>query len=299
MRESRICNAGRPAQTASQREDNPAANLGERKQTMSTHAQIVDFPKQRSTCAHCLAANDCPFGSHSDASEDVMAQLEGSARVVRTAEHLFRIGDPAGGVLIVRSGAVKTYVTTRDGEEQVVGLHGPGDILGADAIHGGQHVCNAVALDVSTVCAVSFDWVTKACADSPEFCRSLFASLSARIQHDEDQFIVLGQNSADQRVACFLLEQVASCARRGLSTREILLPMSRSDIASYLAVAVETVSRSLTRFREAGVLQVDRNLIVILDEPTLTAVAGAQTQESPTAAAGAQTQESPTAAVGA
>lgn len=239
----------------------------------TTHAQIVNFPKQRSTCAHCLASSECPFGALAEESPQAMAQMTGASRVVRTGDHLFRVGDAADGVHVVRSGAIKTYITTRDGEEQVIGLHGPGELLGADAMHSGEHICNAVALDVSTVCAVSLDRIMKSCADSPEFCRSLFTSLSARIQHDEDQFIVLGQNSADQRVACFLLEQVAGCARRGSSTREILLPMSRSDIASYLAVAVETVSRSLTRFREAGVLRVDRNLIVILDVQALSEVA--------------------------
>ncbi|MGI9332295.1 MAG: Crp/Fnr family transcriptional regulator [Gammaproteobacteria bacterium] len=264
---------------------------------MSTHAQIVNFPKQHSTCAHCLAVKSCPFGAVTGAGAEAATHPTGAARVVRTGEHLFRVGDAADGVHVVRSGAVKTYITTRDGEEQVIGLHGPGELLGADAIPTGKQICNAVALDVSTVCAVTMDRILHCCADSPAFCSSLLTSMSGRIQHDEDQLIVLGLNGADQRVACFLLEQIVACRRRGQSTREILLPMSRSDIASYLAVAVETVSRSLTRLREAGVLSVDRNLIVIQDAEALRAVAGARARGSLAAAAGPRAPRSLSIAV--
>ena len=93
--------------------------------------------------------------------------------------------------------------------------------------------------------------------------------MSARIAHDETQLVHLGQKNADQRVAAFIVEQVETHERRGQPAAEILLPMSRADIASYLAMAVETVSRTLTKLQKAGVLRVSRNLIAILDANAL------------------------------
>ena len=242
---------------------------------MSTTANVIEFPAAQPNCNHCLALFDCPFASHEEG-----AAARRPTRMLREGDHLFRVGDEARGVHVVRSGSVKTYVTTADGGEQVLGLHGPGELLGIDALEDGRQACNAMALDVTNVCFVSLGQITDACASSKAFCQRLLGTLGHRIRHFETQLVVLGQRRADQRVACFLVEQVEAHARRRQPTHEIMLAMPRADIASYLAMAVETVSRVLTRLQETGIVHVDRNLIRIINEPALRQAAGMRAEDS-------------------
>ncbi|MGI9332617.1 MAG: Crp/Fnr family transcriptional regulator [Gammaproteobacteria bacterium] len=239
--------------------------------SVSARANVVSFPKHTPTCGSCLVHDVCPLAAHRGEGLDADEQAPGAAKVLRSGEHLFRMGDRFESVYVVRSGAFKTYRLSTDGEERVVGLYGPGDVIGLDAIGAGEQVCNAMALDVSTVCFVPFERLARQCADSPTYCRAVLEAMSAKIAHDETQLIHLGQKNADQRVAAFIVEQVNAVERRGQAANEILLTMSRSDIASYLAMAVETVSRTLTKLQNAGVLAVSRNLITICDAEALKA----------------------------
>jgi len=85
--------------------------------------------------------------------------------------------------------------------------------------------------------------------------------------------LILGQKTAEQRMAAFLLHHSKKQRQLGLSEVDINLPMSRADIASYLALAVETVSRVLTRLQEAGLLKVQRSRVRILNLDNLATVA--------------------------
>ena len=98
-------------------------------------------------------------------------------------------------------------------------------------------------------------------------------SLSRRIVDHEGLLLILGQKTADQRMAAFLLHISRQQHNLGLSPVDIHLPMSRADIASYLALAVETVSRVLTRLQEGNVLDVQRNQVRILDLDKLATLA--------------------------
>lgn len=239
---------------------------------MTARVNVVNFPKQ-SSCGGCLVHDVCPLATPRGDGPDADEASNGVAKVLRSGEHLFRMGDRFESVYVVRSGAFKTYRLSADGEERVVGLHGPGDVIGLDAIGAGEQVCNAMALDVSSVCFVPFERLARSCAESATYCRSVLEAMSARIAHDETQLIHLGQKNADQRVAAFIVEQAQAVERRGQCANEILLSMSRSDIASYLAMAVETVSRTLTKLQNAGLLKVSRNLITIQDAEALKACA--------------------------
>ena len=110
-------------------------------------------------------------------------------------------------------------------------------------------------------------------------------SLSRRIVDHEGLLLILGQKTADQRMAAFLLHISRQQQRLGLSAVDINLPMSRADIASYLALAVETVSRVLTRLQEGEVLDVQRNHVRILDLEKLALLAEETLEDTPRRAA--------------
>ena len=102
----------------------------------------------------------------------------------------------------------------------------------------------------------------------------LLAKMSRQIHDSERRLDVLVMHGAGQRMAAFLIGLLDDCRRRGLKCDELVLPMPRADIASYLGLAIETVSRSLTRQHAGRLIDVRRNLIRILDERALRAMAG-------------------------
>ncbi len=158
----------------------------------------------------------------------------------------------------------------QEGEEQVLGFHLPGEIIGLDAIHSTTHTANVVALDTSSVCALNFGSVSEMARHLPELQAELFRIMSRHIAELEANAADL---TADQRIARFLLSLSHRYERRGYSRQEFKLSRARRDIASHLRLATETVSRVLARFQENGLVTVNRKNIMIDDFEGLEAAA--------------------------
>lgn len=237
---------------------------------MAMAAQIIPISTRDSVCADCPLTGDCLSRDVDHPEHRGAHDLPVSPRIVRRGEHLFRGGEEFGAVYVVRSGTVKTYVILQNGDEQVTGFHGPGEVVGLDAIDGGCFTEHAVALDTSSICVLPYDKLCRLCGHSPTVQRRLSNHMSRTIVRQRSLLLMLGQKSAEQRMAAFLLQQVEKQCRQGYSGTEVNLTMSRADIGSYLALAVETVSRVLTRLQEAGVVEVERNRIRVLDHEALS-----------------------------
>lgn len=239
---------------------------------MLNGAHIVPIRGRESTCKECTFRTEC-LVQPGDGCPEVGLRIPVTPRILHRGDHLFRTAEPFHNVYMVRSGAIKTYVILKSGEEQVIGFHTPGDIVALDAIESGHYVCNAMVLDTSCVCPLPYEQLCRLSARSPEVQRRLINKLSRRIVDHESLLLVLGQKTAEQRMAAFLLHHSKKQRQLGLSDVDINLPMSRADIASYLALAVETVSRVLTRLQDAGLLNVQRSRVRILDLDNLAVVA--------------------------
>jgi len=237
---------------------------------MPISAQIIPIRTRESTCDECAFRGECLAKPE---AEMAAHEISVTPRIVHRGDHLFRTAEPFQNVYTVRSGAIKTYVILQSGEEQVIGFHTPGDIVALDAIESGRYVCNAMVLDTSCVCPLPYEQLCRLMASSPEIQRRLVNKMSRRIVDHEGLLLILGQKTAEQRMAAFLLHHSKRQRGLGLSEVDINLPMSRADIASYLALAVETVSRVLTRLQEAGLLKVQRSRVRILNLENLATVA--------------------------
>ena len=185
-------------------------------------------------------------------------------------DHIFREGDPFEAIAAVRAGTVKTYVIDRDGHEHVLGFHLPGEVIGLSAIDGEHFPCNAVALDTVMLCRFSFPKIAVLAARLPGLQKQLFRLLSRDIGRAA---LLAGDWSADQRMAAFLVGLSRRLAARGFSANRFQLTMARTDIANYLRLAPETVSRVLRRFQEEGRLVVDRREVELVDAAALEALA--------------------------
>ena len=249
---------------------------------MSSSANVVPIPCSRTSCDTCSLVTQCLAWDHEN-DADHAYDIPVVPRIYRRKEAVFRAGDKFDAVYIVRSGAVKSYVILSNGDEQVIGFHYPGDVIGLDAVDKGVYISNTEALDTSSLCTLPYEKLSRLCMRSRAVHNRLMRSVSRRIEMDHTLLVLLGQKTADQRIAAFLLEISEVQVRLGFSPSHFTLPMSRSDIASYLSLAVETVSRVLTRLQEAGTLEVNRSQVAIVDYLQLAELAAAEDDSLATA----------------
>lgn len=224
---------------------------------------------QHVSCNDCSLSPICLPLAVAPAQLDELDRIIHRGRPLKRGEHLYRAADDFQAVYAVRSGALKTYVLSDEGDEQVTGFYLPGEVLGMDGISTAHHVSNAKALETATVCEIPFSKLETLSQRIPSLQHHFFSLMSNEIRSDRELHMLLSKKNADDRVASLLLSMSARHQRRGLSERAFRLPMSRYDIANYLGLAVETVSRIFTRFQQNEWLQVEGREVEILDRQSL------------------------------
>jgi CRP/FNR family transcriptional regulator len=188
----------------------------------------------------------------------------------RPGESIVRTGDRFGAIFAVRSGTVKTRLVDLEGRELVLGFHLPGELVGLNAIHPETYPCDAVALDVVEVCRFSFPALATLATRIPQIQQELFRRLSKDIG---EASLRNQESTADERLAAFVLDLSARYEARGFRPDSLHLAMSRSDIANFLGLAAETVSRVLRRFQDTGLLDVDGRDVKLCNVAALKDVA--------------------------
>jgi CRP/FNR family transcriptional regulator len=186
--------------------------------------------------------------------------------------HIFRAGDAFNAIAAVREGTVKTWRVDRDGREQVLGFHLPGEVIGLSAIDGERYPCNADALETVQLCRFSFTKVATLATRLPGLQRELFRLLSRDITHAER---LAADLPADARLAGFLLDLSTRMSQAEVKVDRLRLSMPRADIANYLRLAPETVSRLFRRFRDDLLLRVRGREVEITDRHRLRKLADA------------------------
>jgi CRP/FNR family transcriptional regulator len=238
------------------------------------YEKVVSLKDIKVACRECSLNEIClPVGVGADDLERLDAIID-RKRPLGRGEHLFRTGDRFQSLYAVRSGSLKTYATSADGQEQVMGFLLPGELVGLDAIADGRHPLSAKTLETTSVCEIPFAQLESLSGQLPGLQHELLRAMSQEIRDDEQNMVVLGQKSAEERLAAFLVSLSNRFRRRGFSPNEFNLSMSRGDIGNYLGLALETVSRLFTRFQNEELLRVDRKHIELLDRDRLYAYSG-------------------------
>jgi len=220
-----------------------------------------------STCAFSASCLAMGYDKSRLAELHVLVEHVGP---VEAGTHLFREGDRFDAIAAVRAGTVKTYVNDHEGREQVQGIFLPGEIIGLNAISRDRYPCNAVALDSVTICRFSFPGIAALAARMPGVQQQLFKLLSQDIGKAA---LLAGNYTADERMAAFLVSLSRRYAERGFSPTRFHLTMTRNDIANYLRLASESVSRGFRRLQDSKLVAVDRREIELLDLRQLEAMA--------------------------
>lgn len=222
--------------------------------------------RAQASCGSCSLNRDC-FGAQLPG--DLVVRGE---RPLHRGDVLFHSGDRLHSLYLVRTGCIKTACSSGDGEEQVLGFHMPGDLFGMTGLMTGRFSDSAMALENTSLCRIPYDALEHLSARDAGLRRRLWAQAAQRIRALARQSMSLAKLTADRRLADFVLELAERQRARGYSPLEFRLSMSGNDIASYLGMAPETVSRGFHGLQRQGVAQLERKRIRIHDLAALEAV---------------------------
>jgi len=236
--------------------------------------QAARLAEARVHCASCRWRALClPLGL--DFAElGRFDNLIGRERRLRKDQPLFVAGSPFRALYALRAGAVRTTIVAEHGRAQVAGYHIPGEIIGTDGIATAHHVCAAVAVIETEICAIPFERLEALAQSIPGLQRNLYRLLSRELGNHHERMLVLGSMDARERLASFLLDLSERYRRRAQSACELTLHLSREELGSYLGLKLETVSRAFSRLQAAGALQVQGRDIKLLDLPALRRLLG-------------------------
>lgn len=223
----------------------------------------------KALCSTCSLRELClPVGLQVDEFELLDAVVRQSRRL-KKGEFLFRCGEEFTSLYAVRTGFFKTTIASQDGRDQVTGFFMSGELMGMDGICSHAHSCDAVALEDSEVCELPFSYMEELGQRIPSIQKHFLRLMSREIVRDQGVMLLLGNMRAEERLAAFLLNLSQRLHNRGFAANDFILRMSREEIGSYLGLKLETVSRTLSRFHQEGLIEVEHKHIRLSDPQAL------------------------------
>ncbi|MFM0069263.1 helix-turn-helix domain-containing protein [Paraburkholderia aspalathi] len=239
--------------------------------------------KSSTKCTDCAIRRAC---IPSDLTSLALSHFEKSVSTVQSllrATTLYRSGDTFVNLYAVRSGSFKTVMTQGNRHDQVVNLHLPGDVLGVEGILTGVLPNTVVALEDSSVCAISYKILKALCQENDDIQSRTHKLMSERIRQESIRSKLLGSIRAEQRVAEFLLDMSNRSLTLGYSPHAFAIRMSRDEIGSYLGIRLETVSRVFSRFHRSGFVSISGKNITIRNMSDLHDIAETAIATGPSA----------------
>ena len=180
---------------------------------------------------------------------------------------LFRAGDPIKSIFKITSGIIAVSKILPDGKRQVLDFFLPGDLCGfleAD----GEYSFDGEAITDVTTCSFDRERLMIFARQHPDVAEALRVALADRLKRAVLHMAVLGQLTSTERVATFLCS-MSPAYTKDTTARIHVLPMTRTDIADYLGLRLETVSRALSRLRRSRFIEIDNDELVVINHAAL------------------------------
>lgn len=203
----------------------------------------------------CDACRARPLSVCASIDETDLGRLDALAEHLNlgAGDSLTRAGDPALHVFNITSGSVRVYKLLSDGRRQITGFLFAGDFLGLAT--GDTYVFSAEAIEPVTACRFRKSDYRTLIRETPALETTLLDRATHELVAAQNQMVLLGRKTALERVSTFLLDMPAHDPARRDPTETIRLPMTRTEIADYLGLSIETVSRVFTRLKTRGVIR--------------------------------------------
>jgi CRP/FNR family transcriptional regulator len=223
----------------------------------------------RASCAECGRAGACLPASLAPDDVERVDRLVATKQQFERGEAIYAQGARAKSLYVVRSGAFRVDATSDEGQVRILAFALPGQLLGLDAMSLDRHQSSAVALERSSVCEVPYGRALEIAQSVPGLQKQLLRLVWREVQDDRTHLADFGRAPAPVRLARFL--HALSLRYRALNrdASHLKLPMSRAELANYLGLALETVSRLMTRLEESGAVAVRARNVRILDAAAL------------------------------
>jgi CRP/FNR family transcriptional regulator len=232
--------------------------------------QTPNYNVCNSSCVHrsnCLLANVNPE------TRACLQRHIGRPKILQRGQRLFAAGAVCDSLYVINSGSFKAYMDSDSGDEQITGFHFANDVLGFDGAENSRHTYTVEALETASVCRISFATLQDLISRDPQLHQQLLRKVSRQISNEHMTIFMLGRMNAEQRLAQFFLTLSSVMQEYGCAADQINLSMPRNDIANYLGLALETVSRLLKRFQSSGLLKVEHRHVQLLDSAGLQILA--------------------------
>lgn len=224
-------------------------------------------------CGNCIARH-ISICSHTD--QDGLAELKAISAhsTYHEGRVIFDEEQTIDRVFIVLEGMIKLYHILPDGQRQITGFLGPGDLLGGIRRKATSH-CGAEAITAVTLCGFDRARFLQLLQRQPDLCLNLLIAATDEIEAQHDHVTLLGRRRADERLAAFLLILSHRWPSDGYVEEVVTLPMSRADIGDYLGQTIESVSRGLRKLKRLGYIELPKpSLVVLKNIPALCNLAG-------------------------
>lgn len=247
----------------------PRQGLPQTWQARPSRAARVDSNVRSSGCSMRSACMPNSLSAQELAPFD---SIVSTTRTVKRGEALYRADDEFHSIYSIRAGSFKSVVMHRDGREQVTGFYLAGEVLGLDGVCNERHGSDAIALEDSSVCVISYALLEAMCAESKPLQQQLMRTMSGEIVRESSLMMLLGTMSAEERVAAFLINLSGRMKARGYSPAEFNLRMTREEMGNYLGMKLETVSRMFSKFQRDGLLETHGKQIRIVDLDALARI---------------------------
>ena len=230
---------------------------------------VFDLSALKVSCQRCSLRHLCLPKELTNGDVEKLDDLMERHSPLQRGEFLFRQGDRYRSLYVVRSGSFKTHHLHKDGTESILGFHLPGEIIGLTGLGNGEYHTSAIALERATICELPLHRLHDLAKLLPSLNGQLYKIMSDRITEDQEMLMNLREHTAQERLASFVMSLAQRFKHRGFSSDNIVLSMTRQDIANFLGLTLETVSRTLAKLEKKGILGIERRNIHILDNDRL------------------------------
>jgi len=223
-------------------------------------------------CPNCRLSDLClPYGLQ-EHEVKLLATIVKNKRSLQTDDFLYWQGDECQSLFVVKSGSFRRFITNLDGNEQTIGFYLPGELMGLDALNHERFSCSSVAIETGSVCELSLSCLNDLCSKIPNLQTQMLRILGKEIASGHELILLLGHHSAKERMAIFLLSLSCRYGALGFSSIKFNLSMPRHDIANFLGLTAETVSRQLADLGMLGAITVKQRSVQINDLDLLKAI---------------------------
>ena len=227
-------------------------------------------------CATCPTRSKCLNSTLTVNELDSLPPQYIQCSTLHEGDYLYRKGDPLTHIYNLRFGSIKSEIILQDGMRQVTHFSLPGELLGLDGISNGKHQIDTICLSTTEVCLITIGNLKKLTREFPSLMNGIENSLGALLNTTNIHMFDLVNLNATEKLADFLISYSNRLSTAGLDRDNFTLTMNRADLASYLGVKIETLSRSIGQLEKMGAIKINNRQVQFISRKPIFELINAQ-----------------------